>query len=141
MVVDIHVPILGADFLLTHAFMVDMASHALVHQYTEVVIPGESRPHHTAAVTIDLNLGLTAILSDFPQVTTECFSWDLKHGLQLFIETSGHLVFTQPCCLPPDKLAAVKAEFQKIESMGVVQHCKNPWSSPLHVMHKPDGTW
>ena len=39
------------------------------------------------------------------------------------------------------KLAQAKAEFQKLESAGVIRRSDSPWASPLHMVQKSDGSW
>ena len=40
----------------------------------------------------------------------------------------------------PDKLESVKAEFLKMEEMGIVWRYKSPLGFPLHVVEKMDGS-
>ena len=39
--------------------------------------------------------------------------------------------------LDPQKYATVKAEFEKIEAVGIVRQSNSPWSSALHIVRKP----
>ena len=43
--------------------------------------------------------------------------------------------------LPADKLAIAKQEFSEMEKMGIVRKSNSPWSSPLHIVPKPQGGW
>ena len=43
--------------------------------------------------------------------------------------------------LPPDKLAAAKAEFEAMEKEGIIQRSDSPWALPLHMVQKAAGTW
>ena len=40
-----------------------------------------------------------------------------------------------------DKLEAAKSEFNKMLAMGIIRPSKSAWSSPLHVVPKPNGSW
>jgi hypothetical protein len=53
----------------------------------------------------------------------------------------GALVFTKACRLDPEKLRIAKAEFRALEKAGIVRHSNSPWSSPLHMVPKQDGSW
>ena len=48
---------------------------------------------------------------------------------------------SKPRRLDPDKLSAAKAEFAKMEEAGIIRRSNSPWSSPLHMVKKPDGSW
>lgn len=43
--------------------------------------------------------------------------------------------------LPPDKLALAKAEFDRMEAMGIIRRSSSPWASPLHMVPKQSGGW
>ena len=40
-----------------------------------------------------------------------------------------------------DKLAAARAEFQKMLDLNIIRPSKSAWSSPLHVVPKVNGSW
>ena len=40
-----------------------------------------------------------------------------------------------------DKLSTARAEFQKMEDLGIIRRSDSPWASPLHVVPKSDGSW
>ena len=62
------------------------------------------------------------------------------HGIQHHIETSGPPVFAKFRRLAPEKLAAAKKCFKELEDMGICQKASSPWSSPLHIVTKKDGS-
>ena len=65
-----------------------------------------------------------------------------KHGVFHYLPSiPGPTVFTKACRLDPDKLASAQAEFLKMEKAGIVRRSSLPWSSPLHMVSKLDGTW
>ncbi len=45
------------------------------------------------------------------------------------------------CRLDTEKLAAAKAEFAALEQDGIIRRSSSPWTSPLHMVKKPDGLW
>lgn len=64
-------------------------------------------------------------------------SGDVEH----FIVTKGPPISSRFRRLDGEKLAAAKAEFLQMERDGIVRRSDSPWSSPLHMVKKPDGSW
>ena len=40
-----------------------------------------------------------------------------------------------------EKLEAARKEFEQLERDGVIRPSDSPWSSPLHMVEKADGSW
>jgi hypothetical protein len=62
----------------------------------------------------------------------------------LLAPTSGmehHIVTRGPPVCHPEKITAAKAKFLQLEREGIVRQSDNPWASPLHMVHKQDGSW
>ena len=57
------------------------------------------------------------------------------------ILTAGQPVFTPAHRFDPEKCAAAKLEFDKMEQAGIVCRSNSPWASALHMVPKPDGLW
>jgi len=86
------------------------------------------------------------LLAEFPDVlSSDGFTASKpKHGVQHTLPTvPGPPVFAKARRLDPKKLASAKAEFEftKMEKAGIIRRSDSPWSSPLHMVKKPDGTW
>ncbi len=64
-----------------------------------------------------------------------------KHKMRHTIKTTGRPVFAKACRLDPDKLRKAEAEFRELEAAGIIRRSDSPWSSPLHMVHKEDGSW
>ena len=64
-----------------------------------------------------------------------------KHAVQHTIETRGQPIRAKARPLPPQKLAAAKANFAEMAASGIVRRSNGPWSSPLHVVTKKDGSF
>ena len=81
------------------------------------------------------------LLKSFPEITTPSFSQKMpKHQVEHFIPTEGSPVDAHARRFAPEKLAPAKAEFEAMEEMGVIRRSNSPWSSPLHVVPKKDGS-
>jgi len=77
------------------------------------------------------------LLDEFPAVV--CASKRLppvSHDVVHHIVTHG-----PPIASKFRKLAAAKAEFKQLEEDDIIQHSTSPWSSPLHMVRKTDGSW
>ena len=138
-------PILSNDFLAAHHLLVDPAQPALIHWPSGRLLPlasPSSSPSSFLHSLPDLSPPLQDLLQTFPTV----FSSDLKnlsphHGVQHHIHTTGPPVFAKARRLDPSCLQQAKAEFDKLEAAGIIRHSNSPWSSPLHLVPKPDGSW
>jgi len=77
------------------------------------------------------------ILNDFPAVifNNKCPAKPL-HGVEHHLETQGRPVTAKFRRLDPEKLAAAKAEFDRMEAEGIVQRSSSAWSSPLHMVRR-----
>ena len=137
-------PLLGADFLRTNSLLVDLKGKRLVDAATYHSAPLHSTkvsaPHIDAISTSTDQYDL--LLAEFPDITTPNFVQSpTKHGIEHFITTKGPPVHARARCLPPDKLAAAKSEFDNMEAMGIIRRSSSPWASPLHMVPKASGDW
>ncbi len=64
-----------------------------------------------------------------------------KHKIRHTIETTGRPVFAKARRMDPDKLRQAEAEFRELEAAGIIRRPDSPWSSPLHMVRKKDGSW
>jgi hypothetical protein len=63
------------------------------------------------------------------------------HGVEHHLVTAGPPIASKFRRLDGVKLAAAKAEFEKMEQEGVIRRSTSPWASPLHMVEKADGGW
>ena len=143
-IADVARPLLGADFLRANALLVDLKGRRLVDAETYLSIPlgkgGTGAPHLDAISSSTDRYG--RLLAEFPAITTPDFSQPTsKHGVEHFIPTKGPPVHAHARRLPPDKLATAKAEFIRMEAMGIIRRSSSPWASPLHMVPKQSGGW
>jgi transposase InsO family protein len=64
-----------------------------------------------------------------------------KHLVEHVIETTGRPVTAKPRRLDNAKRAVAEKEFRELEAAGIVRRSNSPWSSPLHMVPKPNGKW
>ena len=55
--------------------------------------------------------------------------------------TKGAPIRQPPCRLPKSLKSVVNTEVSKMLDQGVVRHSNSPWSSPIVIVQKKDGTW
>ena len=141
---DVSQPILGADFLRENSILVDVKGKRLLDSATYTSVPtttSSTTAPHLDAITTDNN-EFRRLLHGYPELLTPTFSDTApKHGVEHHITTHGPPVHARARRLPPEKLAAAKAEFAAMEDMGIVRRSSSPWASPLHVVPKSDGSW
>ncbi len=85
---------------------------------------------------------LKAFLAEFEDVVCPSkvlppVGTDVEHH----IKTSGPPIASRLCRLDAEKLVAAKAEFLQLEKDGIVWRSDSPWSSPLPMVRKADGSW
>ena len=144
LVADVSFPILGADFLSHFRFLVDVANHRLVDTCNNSYAIIAAAPSNLALPSIAAQNPYDALRLEFPEVfRPELHPSPLSpagHGISHFITTSGPPIFSKFRRLAPDILAAAKKVFQDMEDMGLCQKASSPWSSPLHIVVKKDGS-
>jgi hypothetical protein len=59
------------------------------------------------------------------------------HDVEHYLVTKGPPIGSKFRRLDGEKLAAARAEFEKMEQEGVVRRSTSPWASPLHMVEKP----
>lgn len=140
-IADVKRPILGADFLKHYKLLVDVYKRKLIDSVTNLRSEGTvTLSKQTSVFTIDLRSEYSELLSEYPDITKPmCFKDAPRHSVVHHIETSGTPVFAKPRPLPPDKYRRVKAEFQKMQEMGICRPSNSCWASPLHVVSKKNG--
>ena len=84
------------------------------------------------------------LLSEFPDfLSSDGFTAFLpRHEVcHHLITQPGPPVFAKAWRLDPDKLEIAKKEFESMEKVGIIRRSTSPWSSPLHMVKKKDGSW
>ena len=144
-VADVSRPLLGADFLRANSLLVDLKGKCLVEADTYLSIPLRRAPDSTAPHLDAISIAKDPygkLLAEFPDITEPNFSQaSTKHGVEHFISTKGPPVHARARRLPPEKLAIAKAEFARMQAMGIIRRSSSPWASPLHMVPKSQGGW
>ena len=137
-------PILGCDFLAAHNLTIDIAAGiVLTPDKTPLrAAPVQSTGAKLFRILHSVPEAVRDLLTEFPAVlgtAAKQTQHHNKHGVEHHIQTTGQPVFARPRRLNPEKLAAAKSEFTKMEAAGICHRGESPWSSPLHIVPKKDG--
>ena len=146
-------PILGADFFSKNGLLIDLRGRRLLRcpqkdspllaPFSPVSARSTSAPKDICGLHQPRSNQIEALLDDFPTITVSHYDPDLlpAHGVRHTVPTSGPPVFARARRLMGDKLSAAKSEFDKMLEMKIIRPSKSAWSSPLHVVPKPNGSW
>jgi hypothetical protein len=106
---------------------------------------GAGRPHSRgqpsrfAASISHIVPAVRTLLASFPSIDSDGKGTPRpRHGVRHFV---GRPVFAKDRRLDPDKLKIAEAEFRSLEAAEIVRRSNSPWSSPLHMVPKADGSW
>ena len=140
---DVTRPILGADFFIAHSLIIDLKGKRLLTlDNVSTSLKSTDAPLSVAGLSFFPHNTYSDLLQQFPELLTPHFDSTInKHGVEHHIITHGPPVHARARRLNPEKLAAAKAEFLKMEEMGIIRRSNSPWSSPLHVVSKSNGQW
>lgn len=139
---DVDHPLIGADFLAANNLWVDPRGHRLINAETWSTLNLRSSPGSRTVSTVNNCPYRHLVESRYRCLLTPSFKpEDVKHQVRHHIQTNGPPVHARPRRLDPAKLAAAKKEFRTMEEMGIVRRSNSPWSSPLHMVKKTDGSW
>lgn len=146
---EVERPLLGADFLRHTGLLVDVRHKKLVNAETFASVPLKVSPITKTDVPLSLDEiakkdddPYAKLLNQFPSITSPNFNKpNVEHGVQHFVPTQGPPIHSRARRLSPEKLAAAKAEFQSMLDMGIIRRSNSSWSSPLHIVPKPDGSF
>jgi len=142
-IADVTEPLLGADFLAHFGLLVDVANRRLIQAetYASMVLRPSSTTSNGLNSVATFTNKFAKILADFPEITEPNFNRVRpKHGVFHHIPTTGPPIHSRVRRLSPEKLRHAKAEFKRMEELGIVRRSSSQWSSPLHMVPKPDGT-
>lgn len=142
-IADVQQPILGSDFLKLYNLLVDVKQNRLIDKVTN--------KYYTCAISTSASTQIKtctssnpyhSILAEFADITNPNDQLGSPKA-QVFhhICTKGPPVYSKPRRLPPDRLALAKKEFQTMCKQGLCRPSSSSWSSPLHMVPKPNNEW
>ena len=147
LVAEVRRPLIGADFLTHMSLLVDLKNRQLIHPGELNAVPLRRTKHQSRITGLAFAASenpspLARLFSEFPAITVPNFKLEHpKHRVRHAIETRGQPIRAKARPLPPQKLAAAKANFAELAAAGIVRRANGPWSSPLHVVTKKDGSF
>jgi hypothetical protein len=149
-VADVFQPMLGADFLSHHRLSVDCYHGQIVDNETKLastLVPSQENPQYItpiATIPPDVPPFVTDLLKNHASITSP---WQItSHSspiitLHVIETTCKQPIYSKPRRLAPDKLAVAQSEFEFLVKSGIARRSSSPWSSPLHMVPKSDGSW
>ena len=104
--------------------------------------PGEQSGNIPQICSVAPPQYLHDLLTEFSDISGSSFSSKPpQHGITHTIETTGKPCHSKPRRLDEKRLKIAKEEFAKMEKAGIIERANSPWSSPLHMVPKSDGSW
>ncbi|CAE1167121.1 unnamed protein product [Acanthosepion pharaonis] len=144
-IAQVRTPILGADFLAHFNLSVNMSSLSLEDKTTNITRKGITSIHTSTCISATLPEanGMQDLLQKYSQITTPFrYTETVRHNAEHHIDTTGPPTHSSPRRLRPDKYKLANDEFQHMLDLGIIRPSSSPYSSPLHMVPKPDsGAW
>jgi len=137
-------PILGADFLTSYGLTLDMRMKKICDPLTSLSAELSPVQGDRDVIRVTKSQDESTFLKDcFPKLLTAPDYSFLPPDFQTVhsIDTTGNPIFSKPRPLPPDKFQIAKTEFDHLLNLKIIRPSNSPWSSPLHMVRKADGSW
>jgi len=136
--------ILGADFLVNYGLLLNMKDKRLIDPLANIAAKLENKRYESSTIRItDSCAELNFASKHFPALV-EAPDYSLlptNRGPCHEINTKGGPIYSKPRPLSPDKFKVAKSEFDKLLKLNIIRPSSSPWSSPLHMVRKADGSW
>ena len=151
-------PILVKYYFVFHKLLIDPVNNALIPshlvakpvrtlQYSGQIIDSLSTlDSNKPSIQSELiNAGLSADFLKFKlvfgDVNKEAFASFRVQGTHHYIRTSGAPCTSKVRRLPPLKMQALNEYINEMLDQGVISRSSSPWSSPIQMVMKKDGSW
>ena len=137
------VPLLGFDFLENFGIIINCKERKLLDSTTGKFISlnrTSSKPVNIV-VNSSVPLNVSNLLKQYPSLISPHDNQDSNYcGVYHRINTGDNVpVFSKTRQLSEDKFKVAQEEFRKMSNSGVISLSKSDWSSPLHMVKKPNG--
>ena len=146
-VADVSSAIIGIDFLSHYGLLIDPKNKSLIDNTTGLSTRGFAAGEEINSLSaVKTVIGVSVyhkLLANYPDLTRPpVFRKEtIKHRVQHYIKTTpGPPVHAKFRRLAPDRLKQIKAEFDMMMEQGIMRPSKSPWSTPLHIVPKKDGS-
>lgn len=141
LVADVPKAIIGADFISYYGLIVNLLKRRVTDPTTNLSIYGQFENTQNTISSIPPGLNFEKLLKNYVQVTKPATDKPYKEiGIFHHIETVGAPVTSKARRLNPSAYKQAKEEFNRLIEEGIIRPSKSPWSSPLHIVPKADGS-
>ncbi|CAE1318539.1 unnamed protein product [Acanthosepion pharaonis] len=122
-----------------------MSSLSLEDKTTNITRKGITSIYTSTCISATLPEanGMQDLLQKYSQITTPFrYTENVRYNAEHHIDITGPPTHSSPRRLWPDKYKLAKDEFQHMLDLGIIRPSSSPYSSPLHMVPKPDsGAW
>lgn len=140
-VADIPVSILGLDFIKHFKLLIDADTGELIDKISKASVKCSLQHSNIGSLQLIVTSGpFDDIIRQFQRPIEGETSPEIAKN-QHHIITNGAPVHARPRRLDPVKAAEVKKQINLLLEQGVIRPSSSNWSSPIHLVLKPDGTW
>ena len=134
-------PLLGLDFLLEHRLAVDPVHERLIDIDTFATVPASRILVNSITSMEPSNGDFHNLWKEFPticQASIEKLLSQPTHSVEhdIILKPGSRPANAKVRRLFGDKLTAAKKEFETMLKLGIIEHSKSEWASPLHVVPK-----
>ena len=138
-------PLLGYDFLQNYGLLVDCKKRTLKDSVTSssVNLAISNSTDSLSINNVELPVGIKQIFDMYPSLTSPHLNPDSTYcGIYHRINTGNNQpVHAKTRQLSETKLLSAQEDFRRLQSSGVISPSNSEWSSALHMVQKPDGSF
>ncbi|KAG8176318.1 hypothetical protein JTE90_016646 [Oedothorax gibbosus] len=102
-----------------------------------------SHPKHSSIGVLFGHSKFYKILAAFPELTNDSRipNGPPNNKVLHYVQTKGPQVFSKARRLSPELFEVARQEFEFLMAQGIIHPSKSAWTSPLHMVKKPNGGW